>query len=271
MKLKDGVDKGIVETPNGYWRLRNTTYIKTVCEVCGDTCFSVKHLVEKGTPRICSQACNGKRKSVLHTGNTRIDFRGYVVVHKPLHNMADTNGRVLQHRLVMAEHLGRDLLPTEVVHHKDGNRSNNAIENLDLLSGHREHARTHAEESELYKLLQDGLQRCSSCREIKPLDAFYTSKVMRYGVQNQCKDCRALAYKKAHPDTRPHAAVMRDRHQTRWLNSEHYKLFLDGKKVCRYCGETKQLDDFSPYLGNKDGKMSYCKPCRRAKDKVKKP
>lgn len=37
-----------------------------------------------------------------------------------------------EHRMVMGEHLGRRLYDFENVHHKDGNRQNNALENLEL-------------------------------------------------------------------------------------------------------------------------------------------
>lgn len=42
---------------------------------------------------------------------------------------------MLEHRYVMSKHLGRAILPWETVHHKDGNRANNDISNLELRSG----------------------------------------------------------------------------------------------------------------------------------------
>lgn len=57
---------------------------------------------------------------------------GYVVVHCPDHPRAWSTGYVYEHVLLMEQRLDRLLEKGEIVHHKDENRKNNSIDNLEL-------------------------------------------------------------------------------------------------------------------------------------------
>lgn len=65
---------------------------------------------------------------------------GYIEVYCPDHpNRRKHTPYVLEHRLVMERHLGRYLTRQEVVHHRNGVKDDNRIENLELFSTNGEH------------------------------------------------------------------------------------------------------------------------------------
>lgn len=67
----------------------------------------------------------------------------YVYAVVPDHPRATDKGYVLEHRVVMENFLGRLLTEDEIVHHKDENKKNNSIENLEVMDK-REHNRLHS-------------------------------------------------------------------------------------------------------------------------------
>lgn len=72
-------------------------------------------------------------------GGRSLHHSGYYYIRlelsDPMYGMADKNGCVAEHRLVLARKIGRPLLKTETVHHINGDRNDNRLENLELRQG----------------------------------------------------------------------------------------------------------------------------------------
>jgi len=68
---------------------------------------------------------------------------GYKYICNPHHPNATKQGFVCERRLVMEAYLGRYITKNEIVHHKDENRLNNKIANLELLKDQQAHALIH--------------------------------------------------------------------------------------------------------------------------------
>jgi hypothetical protein len=69
----------------------------------------------------------GPADSLHRPGVWRLNRQGY------MHRWHEGRNE-MQHRLVMEQHLGRPLWPDESVHHKNGDRADNRLSNLELWS-----------------------------------------------------------------------------------------------------------------------------------------
>jgi hypothetical protein len=80
-------------------------------------------------------------------GGRHIDADGYVMLwvedhpHPRRPSDRKSGGYVAEHRLVMEAHMGRHLDPAEVVHHRNGVKDDNRIENLELFATNADHLR----------------------------------------------------------------------------------------------------------------------------------
>ncbi len=72
-------------------------------------------------------------------GGRTVDKNGYVLLRVPAHPQANESGYVREHRLVMEQVLGRYLLPTETVHHRNADHADNRPENLELFASNGSH------------------------------------------------------------------------------------------------------------------------------------
>ncbi|MFA5739403.1 MAG: HNH endonuclease signature motif containing protein [Bacteroidales bacterium] len=91
-------------------------------------------------------------------GGELLSSSGYKLIYCPGHPSYKRK-HVYEHRLVMEKHLGRYLRSQEVIHHINGVKTDNRIENL-LLMTHSEHRHKHAVNNSKWS---DKFDRCIRC------------------------------------------------------------------------------------------------------------
>lgn len=119
----------------GYWNLvKKTTHL---CRICNNRLT--------GLARVGKPAHNrGKQYQAKRQGNYYIDGAGYIKVWVGKHSDPErAGGYCAEHRLQMEVMLGRKLSSKERVHHVDGDKVNNRLDNLFLCADDYEHQKVH--------------------------------------------------------------------------------------------------------------------------------
>lgn len=142
------------------------------CVVCGKLTYKKPYEQRKNKQGFCcSSECVGVLRQELYRGkqnpnygnkgsknpiwktDRRISPYGYILIRKEDHPFKNYDGFVFEHRLVAEQFLLTDensieidgnhyLSPDYVVHHKDGNKQNNSVDNLEIMTL-AEHTRYH--------------------------------------------------------------------------------------------------------------------------------
>ena len=131
-------------------------YIFHACEGCGKTRWVP---IKKGIPESvrCRVCVHENHHATGWKCGRHIDSNGYIHIYterdNPYYSMANVDHYISEHRLVMAGHLDRCLQSWEIVHHLNGIKDDNRIENLQLVTG-IQHKQITVMQSEI-KHLQD--------------------------------------------------------------------------------------------------------------------
>ena len=137
-------------------------------------CLICRTQLEQRGKNFCSQACSGKSR----LGPNHPRFKGGTIDSDGYRRICVNGKQVLEHRHIMSKHIGRDLLPTEVVHHKNENPLDNSLDNLELLPSQSVHMKTHRK-----TFISSTHRECSKCHEIKSVSDFYSQGT------SHCKIC----------------------------------------------------------------------------------
>lgn len=125
---------------NPYWKGGEVTF---TCAECGKK-FKAPQMRKRTAEQFCNQKCAkikmGKnRKKEKHpnwSGGKWKTKMGYIKILTP-------KGYIFEHRVVMEKFLGRLLYKQEMVHHINGVKDDNRIENLKLFKNYKEHSAFH--------------------------------------------------------------------------------------------------------------------------------
>lgn len=110
--------------------------VSKIAKECGVALTTISRWLEHFDIRVRNSYTGNKKgqNNPYWRGGRYIDrTNGYVLVHKPDHPFARKKGYVFEHRLVVEKAIGRYLREIEIVHHRNKVKTDNRVENLELI------------------------------------------------------------------------------------------------------------------------------------------
>ena len=146
--------------------------LNTICSICGNKFHRKPYAKNKYKNNYCSRECHRQAKMIYMSGENnhqfglkgslnaswktdkRVSSYGYILIRCLNHPFRNEDDMVFEHRLIAEKYLLNDensieinnekyLKPDLIVHHKDKNKQNNSVENLQIMSL-SEHTKMHA-------------------------------------------------------------------------------------------------------------------------------
>lgn len=109
------------------------------CLNCNKEFHAYPSEIKYGRGKFCSHSCKSSGKFNSHWRGGRRIKKGYVLIWIPTHPNSNSEGYMLEHRLVMEKSIGRYLTLEEVVHHKNKKTDDNRVSNLELFATDSDH------------------------------------------------------------------------------------------------------------------------------------
>lgn len=127
-------------------------------------------------------------------GGRRKDGKGYILLYMPDHPNCDKQGYIREHIFVLEGKLGRYLKKGEIPHHINGIKDDNRIDNIELLSTHKEHMVIHNTGNQ-YNKKDMSNRRCGKCNSNTTyINRQGYSEWRNYNQQLLCKKCYMSSY-----------------------------------------------------------------------------